>query len=336
MRAFVVGVALVASGCLPKSYHCTTSNDCGAAGVCETNGFCAYSDSDCTSGLRYGDLSGDVAHVCVGDEPPIDAPPGSDMGGGSGTDSGSGSGMADGDGDGVPDATDNCPTIPNAMQENEDGDRFGDACDPCPPVADDNPPDGDGDGVADACDPRPTMPGDVITLFEGFHHGIPAGWEVVGTWTNPTDDAATSAGSSSILSVPGPTSKKETISTEMVIDQTGNTSGAGAFDDHVVGGNAMACIEYIAAVSPSPGLGIDILGTNTGTAVGYEMTVGAAYTMKLRRDMQMFKCDGANVTSGVAATSSFNNSLDNPTPSVGLWVSGATVRFHWLMVVSNP
>jgi len=36
------------------------------------------------------------------------------------------------DNDGVPDACDNCPTIPNANQSNIDGDAFGDACDPCP------------------------------------------------------------------------------------------------------------------------------------------------------------------------------------------------------------
>ena len=36
----------------------------------------------------------------------------------------------DRDGDGRPDASDNCPTIPNADQANQDGDALGDACDP--------------------------------------------------------------------------------------------------------------------------------------------------------------------------------------------------------------
>jgi hypothetical protein len=38
----------------------------------------------------------------------------------------------DTDGDGVPDAEDNCPTIPNPGQEDTDGDGVGDACDTCP------------------------------------------------------------------------------------------------------------------------------------------------------------------------------------------------------------
>ncbi|MBI5487114.1 MAG: right-handed parallel beta-helix repeat-containing protein [Deltaproteobacteria bacterium] len=39
----------------------------------------------------------------------------------------------DADGDGVPDATDNCPDVPNPDQEDGDGDGVGDACDATPP-----------------------------------------------------------------------------------------------------------------------------------------------------------------------------------------------------------
>ena len=42
--------------------------------------------------------------------------------------------IVDTDGDGVPDATDNCPTVPNPDQKDTDGDGIGDACDPTPGV----------------------------------------------------------------------------------------------------------------------------------------------------------------------------------------------------------
>jgi hypothetical protein len=47
--------------------------------------------------------------------------------------------LGDSDGDGVPDASDNCPDVPNAGQTDTDGDGLGDACDP----------DDDGDGYWD-------------------------------------------------------------------------------------------------------------------------------------------------------------------------------------------
>ncbi len=74
--------------------------------------------------------------------------------------------MADTDGDGVPDPLDNCPTVPNPLQEDMDSDAIGDACDPdidgdgianeadnCPTVANPLQEDTDSDAVGDACDP---------------------------------------------------------------------------------------------------------------------------------------------------------------------------------------
>jgi len=54
------------------------------------------------------------------------------------------------DGDGIPDAEDNCPTVPNADQADGDGDGVGDVCDNCPLAF--NPDQSDGDGVGDVCD----------------------------------------------------------------------------------------------------------------------------------------------------------------------------------------
>lgn len=58
----------------------------------------------------------------------------------------------DDDHDGVCASVDNCPTIPNARQEDIDGDGVGNACDDCPPIFDPDQADGDHDGVGDACE----------------------------------------------------------------------------------------------------------------------------------------------------------------------------------------
>lgn len=77
----------------------------------------------------------------------------------------------DGDGDGVADASDNCPTTPNANQADQDGDNVGDVCDPdvdgdgvanasdnCPATANPDQADFDRDGIGDACDTPSTPP----------------------------------------------------------------------------------------------------------------------------------------------------------------------------------
>ena len=75
IRVALVAIAL--TGCLrTTSFHCATDSDCrlaGAQGTCEAVGYCAFSDSTCTSGLRFGDLSASYANQCVGDQPGDDA-----------------------------------------------------------------------------------------------------------------------------------------------------------------------------------------------------------------------------------------------------------------------
>ncbi len=72
----------------------------------------------------------------------------------------------DKDADGLLDATDNCPSVANAGQEDMDGDDIGDVCDPdidgdgydnvpdnCDSVANPGQEDLDGDAIGDVCDP---------------------------------------------------------------------------------------------------------------------------------------------------------------------------------------
>lgn len=71
----------------------------------------------------------------------------------------------DDDGDGIPNASDNCPFVPNPDQLDTDGDHMGDLCDPdddndtipdisdnCPTVPNLNQDDLDNDGLGDVCD----------------------------------------------------------------------------------------------------------------------------------------------------------------------------------------
>ncbi|MBI3246557.1 MAG: thrombospondin type 3 repeat-containing protein [Deltaproteobacteria bacterium] len=64
--------------------------------------------------------------------------------------------------DGVPDGEDNCPSVPNFLQEDADEDEKGDVCDSCPndPTDACPPPlpDNDGDGAANGADNCPSVP----------------------------------------------------------------------------------------------------------------------------------------------------------------------------------
>jgi hypothetical protein len=79
-------------------------------------------------------------------------------------------GSGDMDGDGIPDSSDNCPKVFNAIrpldngtQPDVDGDGLGDACDPCPRDANStsctafDPNDSDGDGKTNDMDNCPTV-----------------------------------------------------------------------------------------------------------------------------------------------------------------------------------
>jgi hypothetical protein len=61
--------------------------------------------------------------------------------------------LPDADLDGVADGADNCPSTPNAGQQDVDLDGIGDVCDNCPAAANTDQVDTDGDALGDVCDP---------------------------------------------------------------------------------------------------------------------------------------------------------------------------------------
>lgn len=127
----VTGALLgIGIGCLPiGSYSCASDEGClraGVSGSCE-DGFCAYPDTSCPSGLRYDELAGGgLADSCfeagVGSSSTTSA---TDAGAGTGTgttDSSSGTGEATSSGTGDTDETEggNCP-IPGCTDRDGDG-----------------------------------------------------------------------------------------------------------------------------------------------------------------------------------------------------------------------
>ena len=75
-----LAVALAASlaACSPFGggvFACDQSAQCSPGGTCEPNGLCSFPDTRCASGQRYGEASGSLSGVCVGEENPPDGPP---------------------------------------------------------------------------------------------------------------------------------------------------------------------------------------------------------------------------------------------------------------------
>jgi len=74
MRALWLAIVVASganTGCLRDTqFKCATSADCtgagGAAGTCETTGYCSFADTECADGRRYGSFSGSYSNQCVG------------------------------------------------------------------------------------------------------------------------------------------------------------------------------------------------------------------------------------------------------------------------------
>ncbi len=53
-------------GCSQSStFQCNDDGSCGPSGTCEANNFCAFPDTTCPSGRRYGDFAEEFAGRCV-------------------------------------------------------------------------------------------------------------------------------------------------------------------------------------------------------------------------------------------------------------------------------
>lgn len=86
--ALLALATVVFSGCQSEPFGCESSEQCQvdtAAGVCEANGYCSFSDPECDSGRRYSNLAGGgLAGLCV-NTPGETSGPGSSSGPGTTT-----------------------------------------------------------------------------------------------------------------------------------------------------------------------------------------------------------------------------------------------------------
>jgi hypothetical protein len=244
----------------------------------------------------------------------------------------------DDDHDGVPNSIDNCPEVPNPGQENEDGDAWGDACDLCPPYASTTQLDTDGDGVGDACDPHPKKPGDKITLFEGFHHGVPADAMLIGSFMASGDSVIGSdpgQGAFSGLGWSFTPESGETLTTQVtilsmvpdtdniiiVLDTVSGPDESGIAGE--IGSDAGSGFQDIYQVPAGP-----TLVTQPAT-----VTIGVPYQLSIARNGQDYTC--GQTTTGSSSTVDGSSTLTSATPSVGIAVEAATAQFDWVMVVES-
>jgi hypothetical protein len=246
----------------------------------------------------------------------------------------------DPDGDGVSDPLDNCPTTANADQGNEDGDALGDVCDPCP-ISTINT-DGDGDLVGDVCDPHPTITGDVLRLFEGFHHGVPAGWVTDGTWTQMGDSITIATASVASVYVPS-FSTRETVTAGGAVTNAPGTDYRtfGIEDDAQVNGYAIICSLLIAgAADTNPNQPyVEMYRIPAGSALkrtSYTWGVGNQLLLRLTRADTSYDCFGADVTAGTNRIAVGSDGTTTTNPRFGLHAASVTAHYDWLMVVTSP
>lgn len=305
-RRLAVLVAAV-SACAPDAvFHCASTQQCRAGaitGTCETSGFCSFPDGSCSSGSRYADSAGAMASECVDVSSGVDR-----------------------DGDGVPDAADNCPDVANPDQGNEDGDMFGDACDPCPPLANNTPTDPDNDGVAH------------LILFEGFHHGVPAGWTITGGTVAVSGDSLVitpNAGAVAVLSTPFTATTAITVSAGVspVTLPLPAADGAGGVIAATDGTDVLAC--ELDDNMGSQSLEAEETKSGTASTKPWSFVAQVPYTLSLTWDLAAaVSCD---VTNGSVSTTTPITLPMVPPMSwhrLGVYAVAMPTRIDWVMVTS--
>jgi hypothetical protein len=237
---------------------------------------------------------------------------------------------SDTDGDTIDNAIDNCPSVANANQANEDGDATGDVCDKCPPYPDTGA-DQDNDGVGDACDPNPNIGGDTF-VFHGFTV-MPPGWAAQGSGTTTIagGDATLSGGAGyAILATAAPASANHQVSAAVTVTAFGS-GFVGALVQHVNGTDEGIACQFATA-------DVRIYDSSAGGAgvvdpTAFTVALNTRYELRMRKQGTGYTCRAAEPPTVATGTLAFSPA----SPEVGLRVrSGASARYHWVMIVTSP
>jgi hypothetical protein len=223
----------------------------------------------------------------------------------------------------------------NANQANEDNDLTGDVCDNCPPFPS-NGADADNDGVGDACDPNLLIPGDSITLFEGFSGGsIPTGWTAVGTWMVADGNLVSLAdgGVLSTLVIPYAHTPRQTISAfATIIALTSDVGGSIGVADRFDGTQGLHC--------GGGRTGGDIFGLiNAANGVPQDVkphpfAVGTLYRITATRADNNHECTTVQANGNTVTTQTQFASANGS--NIGFRNRTASAAFPWIMVVKSP
>lgn len=104
--ALALALCAVAAHACSQSFECASDDHCereGEPGFCESIGHCSFSDDNCASGRRFGELAGTLSNMCV---------PPSEGEAGSGTDSNASEPTTEATASGATSSTD--PTVPTS------------------------------------------------------------------------------------------------------------------------------------------------------------------------------------------------------------------------------